>query len=319
MASQLRMPEIIDELRRIPRATWSDPDPTRHPALPSRRPAEVSFVGPAPMFDDASFEPPMSPQWDEAVTAVSRRFNPDGNESITGSPVGIDALAWYASFHNDPARWGIYIPLSSLPLIDHLQFSKLHLPRPVRWRLVWDLLLAHEIVHFAVDYACAWFELLYRAPIRRALSDRMTEGFAKDVLPRRSHYLEIEECLANGNILRKVCGRAEAEVGQAIRDFVRRQPPGYCDGELAETDEGLREMAAETLRSYLAVWSSGWNIDPGNPALDLTRLIPAVGEAGRACPVRIINDLETVGIPGHAVQMITCVQPIAETEALGHG
>lgn len=264
------------------------------------------------MFDDTNFEHPASPQWADAITMVSRRFNPD---RTGGGPVGIDALAWYASFHNDPARWGIYIPLSSLPLIDHLQFSELRLPRPLRWRLVWDLLLAHEIVHFAVDYACAWFELLYRAPIRRALCDRIAGRFAKDALAHRSHYLEVEESLANGNILRQVCAPAEPEVAEAVRDFVRRQPPGYCDGERAETDEGRRELAAETLRSYLAVWSGGWNIDPGNPALDLMRLIPLPGESGGACPVRIVNDLETIGIPRHAVQVIACVQPIAETEA----
>jgi len=307
--------EIIDELRHIPRATWSGSDPTIPPVLRPPALADIDLACHTPVFDDAGFDLPTSLQWYEAITAISQRLKQDGDGRVAGGPVGIDALAWYASFHDhSTAQWGIYIPLSSLPLLDNLQLSGLGLSRPERWRLAWDVLVAHEIVHFAVDYACAWFELLFHAPIRRALCDRITAGLAEGIFTQQSNYLEIEESLANGHVLRKVAASAESTVAQTLRDFIRGQPPGYRDGESAESDEGLGKIAAETLRSYLAVWSSGWNIDPGNPALDFTHLIPLDDDSRATCPVWVINDLETVGLPRDAVRLITCVQRIEETK-----
>jgi hypothetical protein len=174
--------------------------------------------------------------------------------------------------------------------------------------------MAHEIVHFAVDYAVAWFELLHHVPIRRAFSDRMYSDIARGVFPVRSSYLEIEETLANGNVLREVVGRVDQDTSEALRRFIRHQPPGYRDGENAESDDGFAATVAETLRSYLSVWSSGWNIDPGNPGLDLSRLLPLEENARASCPVWIINDLESIGLPNDAVRQITSVQPIVETK-----
>jgi len=304
---------VIQELRRIPRATWIESDPTKPPIILPRDPPEVGPAGYESVFDDTDFALPDSPQWNEAVNRVGRRVSPGGEGLSYHHPVGIEALAWYASFHGNSERWGIYVPLSSLPIMDSLFLSHLPLPRPERWRLAWEVLMAHETVHFAVDYACAWFELLYHTPVRRAFSDRMGSDLASGLFPNRSGYLEIEETLANGNVLRELAGRVVPDIEDTLRQFIRGQPTGYRDGELAESDAGFAVTAAETLRSYLAVWSSGWNIDHGNPALDLTRLLPLRADAHGQCQIWIINDLEAAGLSRDGVRQITCVRPIEET------
>ena len=265
------------------------------------------------MFDDAGFPQIQPTEWTEAVNRVGRIVSPGREGAGAHYPAGIDALAWYASFHCHSERWGIYVPLSSLPIMDSLYLSHLPLPRPDRWRLAWEVLMAHEVVHFAVDYACAWFELLYHAPVRRAFADRMGSDLAKGLFPNHTRYLQVEETLANGNVLRELVGRVEPDAEDALRQFIQSQPSGYREGEIAESDVGFALTAAETLRSYLAVWSSGWNIDVGNPALDVTRLLPAGPDAHEQCPVWIINDLEHVGLPNDAVKQLTCVRPIEET------
>jgi hypothetical protein len=73
--------------------------------------------------------------------------------------------------------------------MDSLFLLHLPLPRPERWRLAWEVLMAHETVHFAVDYACAWFELLYHTPVRRVFSDRMGSDLASGLFPNRSNFL----------------------------------------------------------------------------------------------------------------------------------
>lgn len=318
----LPISEVIQQVHKIPHATWNGSDPADLPIIRPLGSLEVRSTAYTSVFDDTDFASPTSARWDEAIGSVGRHVTSGGGGRSDRQHGGVDALAWYASFHGNyppfhessKERWGIYIPLSSLPILDALYLSNLSPSRSERWRLAWDVLTAHEIVHFAVDYACAWFELLYHAPIRRAFSDRMKSEIAGHVFPPRSSYLEIEETLANGNVLREVVGRVSPEIAKTLRHFIREQPSGYKDGELAESNRGFSEAITETLRSYLAVWSSGWNIDAGNPALDLSRLLPLREDARRACPIWIINDLESVGLSKDAVRQITCVRPIEETK-----
>lgn len=300
--------KIISALEKIPAATWLNPDPERRPVVRGVGQRYVSRAGSQPFFDDGGFTPPTSGRWDDAVDRVRRRLTEgSGDES------GVEALAWYVSFHAHAERWGIYIPLSSMVLLDELYFSHLPMPRPARWQLARDILIAHEIVHFAVDYAVAWFELYHFAAIRRVLVDRMQSGFAAKAFPDRQTYLEIEEQLANGNVLREVARGVSPDAEAAIRKFIREQPAGYRDGECAEAAEGFDAALAETIRSYLSVWSSGLIVDPGSPALDLVRLLPLDGEARQACQIWTINDLEDVGLPKDAVRQFMAVQPIDET------
>ena len=58
-------------------------------------------------------------------------------------------------------------------------------------------------------------------------------------ISRASFYLEIEETLANGNVLREVVARVGPDIADTLRHFIRKQPPGYKDGELAESNQGF--------------------------------------------------------------------------------
>jgi len=307
---------IIAGVAQIPRATWIGADPTNPPVLRPLLPTGPASAGHAPVFDDSGFAPPSSPRWREAVDAVNRRFASDVEGAAPRGPGGADAVAWYVSFHGSPDQWGIYVPLSSLPILDELYFADLPIPRAERWRLVWEALLAHEAAHFAVDYACAWFELLHHSPLRRAVHDRMqaADQWASALLPRSS-YFEAEEALANGHVLRALGPRVGPEATDALRRFVRAQPPGYRDGDAAATDAGFAAAVTEVLRGYLAVWSTAWNLDPGNPALDFSRLLPFDAADLAQCPVWVLDDLDAAGLPAGAVRLFARVTPIEETLA----
>jgi hypothetical protein len=305
--------DVIAEVRKIPGATWITADPARPPVLRPRDAAKLVQATPGPIFDDSGFTPPSSPSWGEAVNAVRRCLAPSTEEAALGGPAGMDAVAWYVSFHGSRDRWGIYIPLSSLPIVDELHFAHLPLPRVERWQLIWAALLAHEAVHFAVDWACAWFELLHHAPLRGAVYDRMQTSWpAGGALLPRSSYFEAEEALANGHVLRAL-GPRVGSAAEALRRFIRGQPPGYRDGEAAETDTRFAATAAEVLRGYLSVWSTAWNLDPGNPALDFSRILPLDAAALAHCPVWVLDDLAAVDLSAGAVRLFTCVAPIEET------
>lgn len=308
--------KVVTELGKIPRATWIAAEPTSPPVLRPRGSAKSVRPGPGPVFDDTGFALPSSSRWREAVETVSRRLAPEGGGTPPLGPVGADAVAWYVSFHGSRDHWGIYVPLSSLPILDELYFADLMIPRIERWRLVWDALLTHEAAHFAVDYACAWFELLHHAPLRRAMDNRMQAlELGNSALLPRSSYFEAEEALANGHVLRTLESRVGPGAAKALRHFIRTQPPGYRDGEAAATDTGFAAAVAEVLRGYLAVWSTAWNLDPGNRALDFSRLLPLDAGDLAQCPVWVLDDLDAAGLPAGSVRLFAQVAPIEETPA----
>jgi hypothetical protein len=307
---------VIAEIDKIPRATWEGSDPTKPPVLCPSTPLNPVPTGHTPVFDDSSFNQPSSPRWVEAVDAVRRRLAGSTGGGVRGQEVGIDVLAWYVSFHSNRNQWGIYVPLSSLPIVDELHFSHLPIPRAERWQIIWNALLAHESVHFAVDRACAWFELLHHAPISRAVRDRMEyAGPTGGAMLPHSSYFEAEEALANGYMLRALGCGLQDDAAAALRQFVRGQPPGYRDGEVAETDRGFVATAAEVMRGYLAVWSTLWNLDTGNPALDFSQLLPLSDADRTACPIWILDDLDAAGLPPDAVKLFSRITPIEETTA----
>lgn len=305
---------IIDGIAKIPHAMWIDADPTNPPVIRPRLRTAAVAADHAPFFDDSGYEEPSSSRWQEVLKTVNRRFARESESAGPHGPAGVDAVAWYVSFHGSSDRWGIYIPLSSIPILDELYFAHLLVPRAERWRLIWDALVAHEAAHFAVDCACAWFELLHHAPLRRPVRDRMqvSDKWSSVLLPH-SNYFEAEEALANGHLLRALGQHPLPGIREAMLRFVRVQPPGYRDGEAAATDFGFASAATEVLRGYLSVWSTQWNLDPGNPALDISRLLPLAPDDLAHCPVWVLNDLDEVGLPASAVRMFARVAPIAET------
>lgn len=301
---------LVRELRLVPRATWQIDDPARRPHISGApEPTERRRAGYI-QWDDSDFDVAEGVRWEEknrlVDAAVSGRL---GGES--GS--GIDALAWYVSFHADPDRWGIYLPLSSLAVADNLYFSHLPLPRAERIAIIEEFILNHEYTHFCIDYACAWFELIHHAPIVASLNERMRTLRGKSIWSQSSNYLEVEETLANGVALKSISGRYSSEVDQSFLDFIRLQPAGYRDGERSVNLSDFRKTLSETLRSYLSGWSTRWNLDLGNTGLDLTCLLPSLEVAAKTCQVWIVDDLPRAGLSPGSVRFFQCVAPIEET------
>ena len=269
------------------------------------------------MFDAGQWEVTNSDRWGEEKERTRRAVEGDGPSmgQSGNSQSGIEALAWYVSFHDDQRAWGIYIPLSSLTLMDELYLSELRMERERRFQLAWSILLSHERMHFAVDYACAWFELMLRAPIRREFMERFNSKPLIASALASEAYLEVEETAANAHMLRELSRTRPRQIMRTIEKFVEKQPSGYREGRRAVGDIEFAEAVANTLRSYLALWAFEHRLDLGNGAMNLARLLPLGDQNVLAeCPVYAIDDLNDVGVAPGSVRLIRRISEIVETE-----
>ena len=149
-------------------------------------------------------------------------------EGLSGtSRIGTEALAWYVSFHDDQRAWGIYIPLSSLALMDGFYLDKLPMRRDRQFHLASSVFLYHEQMHFAVDHTCAWFELMLRAPIRREFMARFSRQSPLASVKAFEAYLEVEETAANAHMLRQLRHTHPRQITRVVELFVEKQPAGY--------------------------------------------------------------------------------------------
>lgn len=298
---------MISELAGIPNALGQEGgDSWRQPWHTST--LETQRVGGIPTFDTDQLTIANQNLWEERKKGVQRAVEDQ-------SGVGIEALAWYVSFHDDQSSWGIYIPLSSLAFIDEIYFRRLTVDRDHRFRTAWSLLLHHEQMHFAVDQACAWFELMLRAPIRREFMMRFKKSSPLSAVTTSEAYLEVEETAANAHMLRQIGAAESRQIVAAVEKFVEKQPAGYRDGRKATGDIPFADCVTETLRSYLALWAMEHHLDIGSRAIDLSRLV--LSENRRAlseCPVYTLDDLGEVGIAPGSVYFIQCISQIVETE-----
>ena len=235
---------------------------------------------------------------------------------------GVDALAWYLSFHYDQDDWGIYIPLSGL-----LKFAGKISPSmpPGGWADAIELaargLMAHELFHYAVDYGSAQLEILERVPVY-CQGRRMNRG--------AFGYVEVEEAIANGftcklfksSSYRGLVPNCERE----FWNFMRRQPPGYRDGERYSKRQDIILGVKQLLLSWLH--SAGGNSHFSPEIVDFFMLLPfsALSESqrgysrgfaidGSQCPIYVIDDLATFSPSAGGVGFISTVPNIVETEA----
>ncbi len=303
--------DLILELRSIPNALndetgGSSGRPRRRGSIGAPLPSER--INGDPIFNPDLWDVTDQERWEEEKRRARRAVEGDG----PGARSGVEALAWYRSFHADQREWGIYIPLSSLSLMDELYLSNLRgIGRDRRLSLAWSALLLHEQMHFAVDYACAWFELMMRAPIRREFTARLNGRHPlKEFAPGKA-YLEIEETAANAHMLRHLVRRESSQVMRTLEDFVKSQPSGYREGFRATNDKSFAEVTAETLRSYFAIWAIEHHLDFGNPKTDWLRLLPLDAESAE-CPVYVINDLDEIGVAADSLRLLHCISEIEE-------
>jgi hypothetical protein len=306
---------IIRELQGIPRALVQDPSDPR--LRPRQRPTSGAETYPTesvpstPLLDDEPWEVVDENVWNETLERIRR--NVEGAVSGGGHRGGIEALAWYRSFHGDQSRWGIYIPLSSLAAMDSLYLSGVRMPRVRRLALIWRLFVLHEQVHFAVDLACAWFELLLRAPIRAEFAARRQKPL--QILGARvvQSYLEVEETAANAYMLRELRRKERRPALNAIEAFVASQPSGYREGLQATSEASFAAALLETLQSYAALWAIDRDFDLGNPMLDPLQVIPLARPGVLAqCPVYAVNDLKDVGLTAGSLRLFLSIPAVEE-------
>jgi len=234
---------------------------------------------------------------------------------------GTDALAWYVSFHRDPQNWGIYIPISGL-----LRFAN-HIspngPGISGWQGVVNLalrgLLAHERIHYAVDYAAGQIELLFNAPCYIQGQTVLSNG----------KYVPDEEQLANGACLRSIRWKpAKLSVPDAYSAavyFTRNQPSGYNNGIQCVDTQSFLNFANGFVAKIAAQIpspakpSSTHPIDytkflPLGPLLEYQGRVSRMGTVdGTQCPVYLIQDESILGIPLGSIALIAQVPAIAHS------
>jgi hypothetical protein len=138
---------------------------------------------------------------------------------------GMDALAWYVSFHHPGLQWGIYVPLSGLAYMMQNAFGGLSVRLETKAHLAFHAALNHELFHFATDYAIAQAELDHQEPWYVPAKSAIRMGVPS--------YCVEEEQMANAYMLSafrsmKPALRVKGKQA-ALRAFVGLQPPGYRD------------------------------------------------------------------------------------------
>ena len=132
------------------------------------------------------------------------------------SDVGIEALAWYASFHYAPWAWGVFIRSSGVELVAG-QFMRAGVEENAAFRTAFDFLLAHELTHYRVDILVSGAELAAQRAI--FLPGRLAQQ-------RRSPgYGPAEEGLANAVALQSV----PVQMRPHLESWIKSSPPGYRD------------------------------------------------------------------------------------------
>ncbi len=220
---------------------------------------------------------------------------------------GIEALAWYVSFHNG-GPWGIFIPVLSLAYIENRFLKKYRGSRFKKWQLGYDLLLQHEMFHFATDYMCAQWEILLQAPCWSALTDyRKRNNIA---------YLEIEEKLANAYMLRQLNNLLSPSGRSLIRAAIECSPPGYKDGIHCVDDYLFKSNLAELTKAYVTVHALEKNINILSSGVDITSFCSLAANLDeKQCPITIIHNEDRFGIPLIGTSFILKISTIVETEA----
>jgi hypothetical protein len=159
-----------------------------------------------------------------------------------GYATGIDALAWYSSFHNMRPEWGIYIPRSSLVYIARRWLKHLRIPVERKLQVAYRLLHEHELFHFSTDYMVAQWEILLAVPCWAVLLEQKRAT---------GTYIEEEEKLANAFMLRRLLPQLSAAQYNAIEAATLRQPPGYSDWPKCVAENAFHAGLGELAKLYL--------------------------------------------------------------------
>ena len=234
---------------------------------------------------------------------ISRAVSIWGSGSESEEGRGGDYLAWYLPFHNDTQNWGVHIPVTGL-----LKCARDIAPSGFTgsWLDIVELalqgLLAHELIHYAVEYRSAQLEYLMEEHCYLASRTALNEG---------TKYVPFEERLAEGAFLRSIRNQAAARNLQsdvyecAISWIKSKKLSGYRDGgksvatrDFLDNANMLMRRVAEELPKENAQ-SATHPMDFGaQPAATIDRSTMVVLN-GSQCPIYLVRDEEVLGVlPG---------------------
>jgi hypothetical protein len=219
---------------------------------------------------------------------------------------GIDALAWYVSFHNSEDEWGIYIPMISVHYLVNRLFDKEKISDSRKFNLAFDLLLHHERFHFLADYAQTQTELLFGVACRYLLENQFPKG----------KYLEIEEALANAFMLKQMQNSAtKTQIGK-IKKFILSQSAGYRDAlPYAEDPEYFDHGLSEVVKAYVGLVALDKNVSLPVSCIDWhSHFISSEKIDWSECPVYILRNDEGLGLPPLVPKFLPCIPDIRETK-----
>jgi hypothetical protein len=216
---------------------------------------------------------------------------------------GVDALAWYVTFHVRGAQWGIYMPLSSIAFMIGRVFSSINAAPEDLLKLAVRSLHQHELFHFAMDYASSQVEILTKRPCHKP---------ARSLRDERYNYIVLEERLANANMIRSFWGRRLRGKTQALRDFVSMQPPGYRDAPQSTEGTAFRQDCDLLAGRY--VNSVGEHSHQALSGLDGVGVLSRMPVDWRYCPIHVISDEHTCGLDSRWLDLFQRIEAVAESE-----
>jgi hypothetical protein len=314
--SSVSLRSFIDNIKKIPGASltseWLGP-----PHFNGQRDSCVAYKGGI----DFSLQPSHYGHKEEEAYEFELRGKKYCEIIESVKTKGIEALAWYQSFHYNDSDWGIYIPESSLFMLADVIFGDDILPQGGNWvkhqrlasaenlRKAWLLLWSHEIFHFATDLAIARWETVLQRPL-----------WSFDLFRRRKEgvdYWLYEEQAANAQMLRHLKPRLEEQDMTRLEAFTLMQPAGYRDALEAVSNEVFWPLLEELMRSKIGILGIRATNGLMNRAMSAASFIDVDDEclAEFHCPVYILRDANTVLRPSIKEEIVTSMPIIEESRS----
>ncbi len=134
---------------------------------------------------------------------------------------GVEALAWYISFHQSN-KWGIYFRVRGLSYLSNIfKYKSNSNDINRRIKVAYDLLFYHEFFHFLTDMVSSNMEMAYKKVLYNYYLEFLE--YLKDCKWDAYNNIYIEEPLANAYVLK----RMPKKYHYRIKIFFNIQPKPY--------------------------------------------------------------------------------------------
>ena len=164
-------------------------------------------------------------KWPEVDLHINGPFEMDG----------VEALAWYRSFHYEPIpKWGIYLLDKGIYYLAkklESQFDPSEINSQTRQKCIQDainVLYFHELFHFYTDLAAAKREVdEYRSMYVDYFLNRYPDGWSRSDGSAIEIPAKLEEALANEFARSKTTRKTSEAYRNTLTKFMASQPNGY--------------------------------------------------------------------------------------------